>query len=145
MAKILIIDDDVGMRRTASRILRRGGHKVVEAGDGVEGLCIFRTELPDIVVSDIVMPKKEGIETIVELRRENPALLILAISGNLTGSTNYLRFAEKLGANGTLAKPFRAADLLREINNLMRRPAPAPNPYCGAPRLASTASSTLAK
>jgi DNA-binding response OmpR family regulator len=126
MAKILIIDDDVGMRRTASRILRRGGHKVVEAGDGVEGLCIFRTELPDIVVSDIVMPKKEGIETIVELRRENPALLILAISGNLTGSTNYLRFAEKLGANGTLAKPFRAADLLREINNLMRRPAPAP-------------------
>jgi DNA-binding response OmpR family regulator len=126
MAKILIIDDDVGMRRTASRILRRGGHKVVEAGDGVEGLCIFRTELPDIVVSDIVMPKKEGIETILELRRENPALLILAISGNLTGSTNYLRFAEKLGANGTLAKPFRAADLLREINNLMRRPAPAP-------------------
>ena len=126
MAKILIIDDDVGMRRTASRILRRGGHKVVEAGDGVEGLCIFRTELPDIVVSDIVMPKKEGIETIVELRRENPALLILAISGNLTGSTNYLRFAEKLGANGTLAKPFRAADLLREIDNLMRRSAPAP-------------------
>ena len=126
MAKILIIDDDVGMRRTASRILRRGGHKVVEAGDGVEGLCIFRTELPDIVVSDIVMPKKEGIETILELRRENPALLILAISGNLTGSTNYLHFAEKLGANGTLAKPFRAADLLREINNLMRRPAPAP-------------------
>ena len=126
MAKILIIDDDVGMRRTASRILRRGGHKVVEAGDGVEGLCIFRTELPDIVVSDIVMPKKEGIETILELRRENPALLILAISGNLTGSTNYLRFAEKLGANGTLAKPFRAADLLREIDNLMRRSAPAP-------------------
>ena len=126
MAKILIIDDDVGMRRTASRILRCGGHKVVEAGDGVEGLCIFRTELPDIVVSDIVMPKKEGIETLVELRRENPALLILAISGNLTGSTNYLRFAEKLGANGTLAKPFRAADLLREINNLMRRSAPAP-------------------
>jgi len=126
MAKILIIDDDVGMRRTASRILRRGGHKVVEAGDGVEGLCIFRTELPDIVVSDIVMPKKEGIETIVELRRENPALLILAISGNLTGSTNYLRFAERLGANRTLAKPFRAADLLREIDNLMRRSAPAP-------------------
>ena len=126
MAKVLIIDDDAGMRRTAGRMLRRGGHEVIEAEDGVEGLRVFRTESPDIVVSDIVMPKKEGIETIVELRRENPALLILAISGNLTGSTNYLHFAERLGANGTLAKPFRAADLLREIDNLMRRSAPAP-------------------
>jgi DNA-binding response OmpR family regulator len=107
-------------------MLRRGGHEVIEAEDGVEGLRVFRTESPDIVVSDIVMPKKEGIETILELRRENPALLILAISGNLTGSTNYLHFAEKLGANGTLAKPFRATDLLREIDNLMRRSAPAP-------------------
>jgi len=126
MAKVLIIDDDAGMRRTAGRMLRRGGHEVIEAEDGVEGLRVFRTESPDIVVSDIVMPKKEGIETILELRRENPALLILAISGNLTGSTNYLHFAERLGANGTLAKPFRAADLLREIDNLMRRSAPAP-------------------
>jgi CheY-like chemotaxis protein len=126
MAKILIIDDDVGMRRTASRMLRRGGHKVVEAEDGVEGLRVFRTERPDIVVSDIVMPEKEGIETILELRRENPALQILAISGDLTGSTTYLRLAEMLGANGTLAKPFRAADLLREIDRLMRRSVPAP-------------------
>jgi DNA-binding response OmpR family regulator len=114
------------MRRTAGRMLRRGGHKVVEAEDGAEGLRVFRTERPDVVVSDIVMPEKEGIETILELRREDPTLLILAISGDLTGSATYLHFAEMLGANGTLAKPFRAADLLREIDNLMRRSAPAP-------------------
>jgi DNA-binding response OmpR family regulator len=136
MAKILIIDDDVNMRRTVSRVLRRGGHKVVEAEDGVEGLQVFRAERPDIVVSDIVMPKKEGIETILELRREHPALLILAISGNLTGSTSYLHFAEVLGANRTLTKPFRAADLLREIDNLVQGSVSAPKCAHDSPTLA---------
>jgi CheY-like chemotaxis protein len=136
MAKILVIDDDGGMRRTASRMLRRGGHKVVEAEDGAEGLRVFRTERPDIVVSDIVMPKKEGIETIRELRREDPALLILAISGDLTGSAAYLHFAKMLGANGTLAKPFRAADLLREIDKLIQGSVSAPERAHGSPTLA---------
>ena len=67
MAKILIIDDDASMRRTVGRILTRAGHEVAEAPDGVEGFKLFRTNRPDIVVTDIFMPNKEGIETIIEL------------------------------------------------------------------------------
>ena len=97
-------------------MLRHGGHAVIEAEDGQEGMRLFGTDRPDVVVTDIVMPKNEGIETILNLRRTNPTLPILAISGR---SSFYLHMAQKLGANGTLAKPFRAADLLREINKLL--------------------------
>jgi len=124
VAKILIIDDDPSMRRTVSRILARAGHEVIEAPDGLEGVELFRRNHPDIVVTDIVMPKKEGIETILELRRENPLTLILAISGGATllgGSAplDYLDLAKGLGADAVLAKPFRAPDLLQEIDNLL--------------------------
>lgn len=121
MAKILVIDDDSRMCRTVGRILRRDGHEVVEARDGAKGLRAFRTDRPDIVVTDIVMPEKEGIETIIELRRECPSVPIVAMSGDQTGWEAYLRYAQILGADGTLAKPFRAKDLLREIDRLLRR------------------------
>jgi CheY-like chemotaxis protein len=127
MAIILIIDDDPGMRRTVSRILASAGHEVIEASDGLEGVDLFRSNHPDIVVTDIIMPKKEGIETILDLRQENPSTLILAISGGATNSggslvpLDYLGLAKGLGADGVLAKPFRAADLLQEIDNLLCR------------------------
>ena len=129
MAKILIIDDDISMRRTVSRILASAGHEVVEAQDGLEGVKLFRANRPDIVVTDIIMPNKEGIETILDLRGENSSTLILAISGGATnplGSRvplDYLGLAKGLGADGVLAKPFRAADLLQEIDNLVDRGA----------------------
>ena|SRR5579863_4893634 len=107
------------MRRTLTRMLHRGGHQVIEAQDGEEGISLFGTDHPDVVVTDIIMPQKEGIETILNLRRENPTLPILAISGVLGRSNFYLELAQKLGANGTLVKPFRAADLLREIDKLL--------------------------
>jgi CheY-like chemotaxis protein len=119
VARILIIDDDAGMRRTLSRMLCNGGHEVIEAQDGAEGMQKFRTGRPDIVVTDILMPEKDGIETILDLRRENPTLGILAISGRAINSPSYLGFAQRLGADGILAKPFRATDLLREIDKLL--------------------------
>jgi DNA-binding response OmpR family regulator len=131
VAKILIIDDDPGMRRTVSRILARAGHEVIEASDGEEGMDSFRKNHPDIVVTDIIMPKKEGIETILDLRREHPSTLILAISGGATNTSgplvplDYLGLAESLGADGVLAKPFRAAALLQEIDKLLGRGARA--------------------
>jgi CheY-like chemotaxis protein len=109
------------MRRTLTRMLRRGGHEVIEAKDGQEGMRLFRTDDPDVVVTDIFMPQKEGIETILNLRRENPTLPILAISGVAGRSKFYLDLAHKLGANRTFAKPFRTADLLQEINKLLLR------------------------
>jgi DNA-binding response OmpR family regulator len=129
VAKILVIDDDPGMRRTVSRILVSAGHEVIEASDGLEGVDLFRRNHPDIVVTDIIMPNKEGIETILDLRRAHPSTLILAISGGATvpGESrvplDYLGLAKGLGADGVLAKPFRAADLLQEIDNLLGRRA----------------------
>jgi DNA-binding response OmpR family regulator len=121
LAKILVIDDDDGMRRTVSRMLRRGGHEVIGAQDGDEGMRKFYTNPPDIVVTDILMPGKDGIETILDLHRKCPSLPILAMSGRQTGSIGYLNIARKLGANATLEKPFRAKDLLREIDKLLQR------------------------
>jgi CheY-like chemotaxis protein len=119
MAKILVIDDDALMRRLVGRILVGGGHDVIEAMDGRDGMVLFRTNRPDIVVTDLVMPQQDGIETIIKLRREDPAILILAISGGLRGSPVCLDAAQKLGADATLMKPFLADDLLGEIDKLL--------------------------
>jgi DNA-binding response OmpR family regulator len=130
LVKILVIDDDAGMRRTTSRILRDAGHEVTEAADGQEGMNSVRTNRPDIVVTDIFMPKKEGFETIQELRQEHPSTLILVVSGGTTlnkaspEAPDYLNLMQGLGADGTLAKPFRAKDLLLEIDKLLRKQVP---------------------
>ena len=73
MAKVLIIDDEPHMRRLVRRILHDAGHEVVEAQDGDEGILRVKCDRPDIVITDIVMPGKEGIATILELRRQNPS------------------------------------------------------------------------
>ena len=106
MAKILVIDDDPQLRRLLGRVLTATGHAVHEAKNGREGIDMFNLTLPALVITDLVMPDTEGIETIRELRRAAPALPILAISG---GSNHplYLRAATELGATAALAKPFK--------------------------------------
>jgi CheY-like chemotaxis protein len=119
MATILVIDDDAGMRRTLVRMLG-GEHKTFEAKDGLDGLAQFAAHAPDLVITDIVMPKKEGIETILELRRQSPKVLILAISGGgEIRKADYLDMAEKLGADATLSKPVMAAELREAVNRLL--------------------------
>src|SRR6185437_2539251 len=99
MTKILIIDDDPAMRRLVTRTLTKAGHEVMEAAEGREGADLFRAHNPDLVVTDILMPTQEGIETILELRREAPTTPIVAISGGGQGrAITYLDFASKLGA-----------------------------------------------
>jgi CheY-like chemotaxis protein len=117
MAKILVIDDDAALRRVINRTLTHAGHQVAEAEDGAQALRVFNANPADLVVTDIFMPQKEGIETILELRRDHPSVRILAISGNVDDF--YLDFAQNLGAEGTLKKPFRAEELLREIDKLL--------------------------
>lgn len=120
MAKILIIDDDAAMLETLARMVEGEGHVTVLARNGAEGLRVYRETHPDLVITDIVMPEKEGIETILELRREEPTLSVIAISGALARKgVGYLTFAQRLGADEVLAKPFRAADLLRVIDKLL--------------------------
>ncbi len=119
MATILIIDDDPHMRRILARMLSHE-HKVIEAEDGVAGLARFAEHSPDLVITDILMPKKEGIETIRELRRLAPSIKILAISGGgQIHKTNYLDMAEKLGADITLTKPVMAAELRSAVDALL--------------------------
>jgi CheY-like chemotaxis protein len=124
LAQILVIDDEPQVRRLLSHILERAGHAVVEASDGMEGLTAARARRPDLVVTDILMPNKEGIETIRELRREVPKLPILVISGD-PGSALYLEMAKLLGAHAALTKPFRASDLLKAVEGLLMPQAPA--------------------
>jgi len=117
VANILVIDDEPQMRRMIARVLNGAGHTVRQAADGNEGMALFRQAQPALVITDIVMPDAEGIETIRELRKAAPTLPILAISG---GSTPlYLDAAGKLGASAVLAKPFSNEDLLTTVEALL--------------------------
>ena len=118
MATVLVIDDDPDIREIVKLMLQ--GHTTITAGDGEEGLNICRQSLPDLVLVDIVMPRKEGIETIIDLRKNWPDLPIIAMSGAGRGSNqDYLKDAVALGANKMIAKPFKAADLRQAISEFI--------------------------
>jgi DNA-binding response OmpR family regulator len=102
-------------------LLTRHGHVVHEAADGRQGLKLFRLLRPALVISDIVMPEGEGIETIRQIRQEAPETPILAISGGSYRSL-YLRAADSLGASASLEKPFKPDDLVAAVENLLRQP-----------------------
>jgi len=124
MARILIIDDDDALRSVLAKSLRHAGHEVVEATEGRQGMDLFRVTTLDLVVTDLIMPVQEGIETIVSLRREQPDLPIIAMSGGASNSKLYLDIAGKIGANRILAKPFRPAELLQAITDALERRSP---------------------
>ncbi len=113
MAKILIIDDDKQFREMLHEMVERAGYTVFCAQDGAEGMKIFRQEKPELVITDIIMPEKEGLETILELKKTVPEVKIIAISGGgRSHPGDYLRTAKYFGANKTLAKPFSKSELL---------------------------------
>ncbi len=120
MAVILVIDDEPKIRQTVSAFLTQAGHEVLEARDGAQGLRLCRTADVEVVITDIVMPGKEGIETIRELRRERPDIRIIAMSeGGARNNSAYLEFAQRLGADEVIAKPFRADDLIALLHRLI--------------------------
>jgi len=120
MATIVVIDDDDGVRETVARMLKGASHAVHEAADGDTGLELCLKVKPAIVVTDILMPQKEGIETILALKRADPSIRIIAISGGgRIGSTDILTMARQLGADDVLEKPFRRAELLAAIDRLL--------------------------
>jgi CheY-like chemotaxis protein len=124
MPRILLIDDDDAVRTMLRLTLVEFGHEVIEARNGLEGLALFPTSGADLVITDIIMPGKEGVEVIIELRRLHPRLKIMAISGGgRVGPTDYLRIASYLGAAKVLAKPFSNEELLVALNELLPPPA----------------------
>lgn len=117
MAVILVIDDEPMMRRMLRVMLERAGHTVLEAKDGNKGLAQLARGAPDLVLTDILMPDREGVETIGEIRRLAPDLPVIAMSGGGSiGGDLILTIAEKVGATRTLAKPIRQDDLLAAVD-----------------------------
>jgi DNA-binding NtrC family response regulator len=117
VADILIIDDNRQMRRFLTRVLSCAGHTVREAENGRDGIAEFKRQRAALVISDIVMPDMEGIETILTLRGEEPEIPIIAISGG--SDPVYLRAAGRLGATATLEKPFLPDQLLSLVEGLL--------------------------
>ena len=120
MALILVIDDEEGMRALLRNFLEREGHKVLEAPDGMAGIRLYQENRPDLVITDIFMPEKEGTQTILELRKNNPNVKIIAISGGeLAARIDVLGTAKIFGALRVLAKPFRLEDMRQAVKELL--------------------------
>ncbi|MEE8294969.1 MAG: response regulator [Sphingomonadales bacterium] len=120
MADILIADDDPEILRLLEKAFTIRGHKVVVARDGEEAVDHAKSKRFDVIITDIIMPKKAGIETILELKILYPDIKIIAISGGgRKGNMDFLRMAELIGATDVLAKPFEPKELLDKVENCL--------------------------
>jgi CheY-like chemotaxis protein len=114
---ILVVDDEDGIRALLQELLESAGHHAVVAADGREALQVLaQTQIVDLVITDLVMPNQDGVETVQEIRRRYPRTKIIAMSGAFGGQ--FLRTAELLGACATLAKPINAARLLEAVSKV---------------------------
>ena len=123
MERILVIDDNPDLTRLIKISLQGAGYEVDVASDGIDGMEAQRRDPADLVITDIFMPRAEGIETISNLRREFPAVRILAMSGGYTGlKGDYLELALDVGACQTLLKPFTPDELVEQVQRLLALP-----------------------
>jgi CheY-like chemotaxis protein len=121
MAKILVIEDESQLSELLKKMLTRDGHQILVANDGVEGIKSFHQFNPDLIITDIIMPEKDGIEVIVQVLKEIPNLSIIAISGGrraVTAEFN-LDSAEMLDVKGVLQKPFTHEQLQEMIESAL--------------------------
>ncbi len=125
-AHILVIDDYDACRRLMREALETAGYQVVEASNGGHGLKLYLATPTDLIITDILMPDKEGIETILEIRRHDRDVPILAMSGGGSlSSSRLLDIARKFGADAAIAKPFAMAELLALVDRLLASKATA--------------------
>lgn len=121
MATILVIEDDGPVRRLARRFLEEDGHTVLEAGDGRAAMRVLEGAAPDLIVTDIMMPERDGLETIREIRATDRAVPVLAVSGGgWSGDMNFLDAAAEFGADRTLRKPYQGRLLVETVNQMLR-------------------------
>lgn len=113
------MDDEADTRMLIEEILESAGHEVVLAADGLEGMQQFHSALVDLALVDLFMPKREGLETIKELRQQSPDFPIIAISGD-SAALPLLSIAQRLGATEVLQKPFLPEELLEAIKHVLR-------------------------
>ena len=128
MARILIIDDEPQIRSMLTLMLERDGYEVVEAPDGVEGIKVYRQNPADLIITDLIMPNKDGIGMIIDLKKEFPDVKIIAMSGGgLNKPDGYLKGAKKLGASCTLTKPIDREEMLRAVRDILKGSADQEN------------------
>jgi len=117
---ILVVDDDDDIRSFVRELLKINNFKITEAANGIEGLKEFKGNMPDLVVTDIIMPEMEGISFIRELRNHNKEIPIIAMTGNVHGRMEeFLNISSQLGADEVLRKPVEAGEFLEVINRLI--------------------------
>ena len=123
-ARILIIDDDDALRATMRDMLEDAGFDVLDAANGARGIAVLETAPVDLVITDILMPEKEGIETIREIRQRYPDVKVIAASGGgQTGNVAFLDLAKKLGAHEVMEKPIHMDPLVDTVRKLLNAPA----------------------
>ena len=115
--KVLVIDDEFLVRETVENILEDAGYEAIIATGGVEGLKLLEEHSPSIVISDIIMPDKDGIEIIQDIRKIKADVKIIAISGSTFGQ-QYLEAAKELGADAILRKPFLPFELIAVLEKI---------------------------
>jgi DNA-binding NtrC family response regulator len=117
---VLVIDDDDGVVATLEWLLESEGSQIAVARDGTEGIAAYGKTLPDLVITDIIMPNETGIAVITSIKRINPAAKIIAISGGgRIGNMNFLEVAKEIGASTIVAKPFDAEELLGAVRSML--------------------------
>lgn len=120
MAKILVFDDEPSILLMIKKMLEKYGHEVEIALNGKDGMVLFEKNKPDLLITDIIMPEKEGLETIYELRRKHPDLKIIAISGGgRIGPDGYLPGAKLMGANAVFTKPLVQKEFIQTVSDLL--------------------------
>jgi len=120
MLKILIIDDEAPIRKLLRKLFEKNEYKVLEATNGIQGIKLFNEQHPDLIISDLIMPEKEGLETIRDIKKLNPHVPIIAISGGgITDPKMYLDLASKFGATRTFSKPIDNKVLLSAIKEIL--------------------------
>jgi len=120
MYKILIIDDETHILFMLKKMLERSGYETELATNGVEGIELFKKSKPDLIITDIIMPEKEGLETIREMRRLKSDLKIIAMSGGgKVSADNYLMIAKIFGASRIMYKPFAVKEMLAAVRELL--------------------------
>jgi DNA-binding response OmpR family regulator len=117
--RILVIDDNAEMRDTMGLMLKSAGYEVDLAANGIQGAKLQQASPADLIITDLLMPGKAGLETIIEFRRDFPQVPVIAMSGTPRGGF-YLVMADGLGAAKTLEKPFRPNELLTAVQDVLR-------------------------
>jgi two-component system response regulator (stage 0 sporulation protein F) len=121
MAKVLVVDDEAPIRALISKILVKDGHEVLEAENGQVACNLCSGANIDLIITDLVMPEKNGIEMIIEMKKNHPQLKVIAISGGVgfSGYFDLLSVARLLGAKHIIKKPFTVDDIRKAVNDML--------------------------